>query len=166
MNIFKFEALKKEFPFIDNCDSQPSRPDDVKIRRLDENTLMRRYEDIAPRDEYWDGAAGDSYHEITAFVIFGGSNKVSYDYEARMVLDTPLETIYAARLYEPHLTPAYILVCEEEGGYGVARNVNEFGYGEERRWTIYKASKFDKLDELIKDALKKAELEVKREADF
>jgi len=155
----RIEAFKKEFPEIVFYESHIFEDaDSIKIKRLDAAKLREKVSSKNPRDNNFDGPAGDSYSETTLFLIYvrDGDFLRSCVAEGESILDHMIKSKIE--------DVSYCVEMLREGGYD-CQNQNEFGYGNEKHIIIYKKSKFD-IKNFISNELENARLEVKREANF
>ena len=152
----RIEAFKREFPLINNC--LLNNVDSIKVRRLDSAKLKEKMESKNLRDSNWNLPAGDSYNETSIFIY----DEIDENNSGIAVSegDSILDTVIKNKLLNIEL----VVEMTEEGGFGCS-NPNEFGYGNEKHITIYKKAKFE-IPEFVEGEIKKAVLEVKREADF
>ena len=176
-NRFKKLAMAKEFRGITKLLEKLGRDideiDAIIVKRLDENFL-----NSFPSCYSWDGSAGESYENTR---LFGVADYKGYDVECgikeiKISCKGVAGSNYA---YSPH--------CEYDGetyleSLARVENIDDYSYfiryfrrysdwdGQEsedtRELTILKLPKKKTITEIMKEAAKRAEEEVKTEIDF
>jgi hypothetical protein len=169
MNKFKFEAYKKEFPFLQGILGECTAlgVDSIAVKRADENLLAR-----IPEETRWDGSLGESYSwDKVHFVLndgtikenavaTGGESGSNYAHSEtrRWEGETVLEAL--SRLDNPDDVKYIVWESRDYSAWSGQETIDRYDV------TIYKPPKGVKFSDLIRQAAEKALAGVRAEADF
>lgn len=176
MNKFKWDAYKKEFPFLEGMDClkdmDVKRLSRVSVKRLDRDVLAR-----TPQSYYHDGSLGKSENFKTARFIIGGAV-----YELRAAPRSEWKSNYAhsQRVESPGETilEAIGRLVDEGGAMAVSGLTHivwvEFDYSnweggtflEKWEIEIFKLPRNELISAVLADANEQAAREVRAEANF